>query len=152
LKGFEVVISKASLENDFGGGTHFMVRGTTTPCALRVPVNFTLTMPVKFIVTSQKMLTLEIDEPTTDLPWLVNDYVSKKIYRQALIYTRKIHGDLTRFLPKEAFLFSPQLGDVTANFGNDVLTARVVVTGRITSAAATKLVNDKWLSDDGLHF
>jgi hypothetical protein len=55
-------------------------------------------------------------------------------------------------LPKEVFLFNPQLGETTASYGNDVLSARVAFSGRITSAAATKLINDRSQAGDDLQF
>jgi hypothetical protein len=50
------------------------------------------------------------------------------------------------------FLFNPQMGEVIASYGDDALSARVVPTGQITSAAATRAINDRLQADNDLHF
>jgi len=150
LTGYQLAISTATLDSGFGT-PHFTVTGNANLCALRIPVSFTLNMPVRFVVTPQKTLTLVVDKPTTDLPALIDGYVSSKIYQQAQAYAKVFRVSLPTLIPKEVFLFNPQLGDVTASYGNDVLSARVVLTGQITSAAATKAINDRLQADNGLH-
>jgi hypothetical protein len=109
LTGYQLAISTATLDSGFGT-PHFTV-------------SFTLNMPVRFVVTPQKTLTLVVDKPTTDLPALIDGYVSSKIYQQAQAYAKVFRVSLPTLIPKEVFLFNPQLGDVTASYGNDVLSA-----------------------------
>jgi hypothetical protein len=150
-RSYELAISTATLENGFGT-PHFTVTGTAKLCVAPFPVNFTLNMPVRFVVTAQRSLTLVVDRPTTDLPGPIDGIVSSKIYQQAQAYTEVFRISLPTLVPKEVFLFNPQLGDVTASYGNDVLSARVVLTGQITSAVATKAINDRLQAGNDLHF
>jgi hypothetical protein len=152
LKNFELAILTASFESGWGT-PHLTVTGTARACiATAFPVNFTLNMPVRFVVTPQKSIALEVDKPTTDLPRLIDAYVSSKIYQQAQAYTRVFRVSLPNLIPKEVFLFNPQLGDITASFGNDALSVRVSLTGQITSTSATKAINEKLQAGNDLHF
>lgn len=151
LSSYELEISTATLETGFPT-PHLTVTGTARLCVAPFPVHFTLTMPVHFVVTAQESLTLAVDRPTTDLPAPIDGIVSSRIYRQAQAYAKVFRVSLPMLIPKEVFLFNPQLGDVTASFGNDVLSARVVMTGQITSAAATKAINERLQAGNDLHF
>jgi hypothetical protein len=148
---FEIAISTATLESGIGT-PHFTVTGTAKACLAPFPVSFTLNMPVRFVVTPQESITLAVDKPTTDLPEPINGIVSSRIYKQAQAYTRVFRISLSTVIPKEVFLFNPQLGDVTASYGNDALSARVTLTGQITSAVATKAINDRLQASNNLHF
>ncbi len=150
-KSYELAVSTATLESGFGT-SHIAVTGTAKLCLAPIPVNFTLNMPVRFEATAQKSLTLVVDKPTTDLPAPIDSIVSAKIYKRAQIYAGNIHVNLPALIPKEVFLFNPQLGDVAVSYNGDVLSARVSLTGQISSAAATKAINDRLQAESGLHF
>jgi hypothetical protein len=150
-RSYELAISTATLESGFGT-PHFTVTGSAKLCAAPIPINFTLNMPVRFVVTPQNTLTLVVDKPTTDLPAPIDGFVSSKIYQQAQAYTKVFRVSLPTLIPKEVFLFNPQLGDITASYGNDALSARVVLTGQITSAVATTAINDRLQADNDLRF
>jgi hypothetical protein len=151
LKSYELTISTATLESGLGT-PHFAVTGMAKLCIAPFPVHFTLNMPVRFVVTAQRAINLVVDRPTTDLPTPIDSFVSSRIYQQALAYTKVFRVSLPSLIPKEVFLFNPQMGEVTASYGDDALSARVVLTGQITSAAATRAINDRLQADNDLHF
>jgi hypothetical protein len=149
-KDFEVNVSGATFESGIGT-PHLTVTGAGRACLVSsFPVSFTLTMPVHANVT-RDTITFGVDPPTTDLPAPINGIVSSLVYKQAQKYASVFRISLSSVVPKEVFLFNPQLGPVTAAYGNDALSARVSLSGQITSAAATKALNDR-LQAGNLHF